>query len=114
MKMEENALILEKAVYWMKRISVLSMALFAFELIFGFTGTTIIIRGFAIRELFYLLAFGTLYLYFFLYLLAHRIRIFGRDRDSYFGSYRLFDWCYLAFFLSTILSFLVVPIPGQV
>ncbi len=100
---------LEKTVYWMKRISVLTMALFAFELIFGFTGTTIIIHDFAIRELCFLLAFFTLYLYFFLYLLANKIRIFGRKRDSYFGSYQLFDWLYLAFFLSTVVSFLIIP-----
>lgn len=92
-----------------KKIFLLFPLLFMIELIFGFSGTMLIIRGVAIRHILFILTFLSLYGYFFIYLLKNKIKIFSLDKHSYFGSYSWIDILAIVFEVSMILSMTVIP-----
>lgn len=92
-----------------KKIFLMFPLLFMIELIFGFSGTMLIIRGVAIRHILFILTFLSLYGYFFIYLLKNKIKIFSLDKHSYFGSYSWIDILAIVFEVSMILSMTVIP-----
>ena len=93
----------------LKKTAIIFCFLFCIELILGFTGTMVMIGGIAIRHILFILAFLSLYAYFFVYLLVNRIKIFSLSKDSYFGSYTAIDIGAVLFEISMILSMTLIP-----
>lgn len=92
-----------------RKLALVFPALFLIELIFGFSGTMIIIKGVAIRHILFILSFVSLYGYFFIYIWNKKIKIFSRGKDSYFGSYTWIDVMAIVFEVSMILSMTLIP-----
>ena len=93
----------------LKRILMIFPTLFVFELIFGFTGTVIMIHGVAIRHILFILTFISLYGYFIAYLFFNNIPLYSKKRDSYFGGLSKIDVMAIVFEISFILSMTVIP-----
>ncbi len=101
---------MEKALQWFRNIALGVTLIFVIELMFGYTGAMIFIAGTEIRTVLFVLSAGLLYLYCLLYVIVNRVRIFGvRDKNSVFGSFRLFDWALVAFTISSAASVFVIP-----
>lgn len=101
---------MEKALQWLRNIALGMTLVFVIELIFGYTGAMVFIAGTEIRTVLFVLSAGLLYVYCLAYVLANRVKIFSlRDKNSVFGSFRLFDWVLVAFTISSAVSLFVVP-----
>lgn len=95
---------------WLKNISVVFSLFFCFELIFGYSGTMVMIRGISIRHILFILAGGSLYLYCLCYVIINRIKLFSpKDDRSIFATFNFLDWSLLLLIISTAVSFLIIP-----
>lgn len=94
---------------YLKKITLIFPILFIIELVFGFSGTMLMIHGVAIRHILFILTFISLYGYFFIYLYKNKIKLFSLKKDSYFGSYTKIDVLAIAFEVSTLLSMTLIP-----
>ena len=83
--------------------------LFVLELIFGVSGTMIVINGIAIRHILFILTFLSIYGYTFYYLLVNKIRIFSLEKRSFFGSFNKVDWFAVVFEGAMLISMTLVP-----
>lgn len=93
----------------MKNIIFIFPLLFIFELIFGVSGTMIVVGGVAIRHILFILSFIALYGYTLYYLIANRIKIFSIKKGSFFGSFNWIDIFAVIFELSMLLSMTIIP-----
>lgn len=94
---------------YLKKATLIFPILFVVELVFGFSGTMVMIHGVAIRHILFILTFISLYGYFFAFLYKNKIRLFSLKQDSYFGSYSKIDICAIVFEVSTLLSMTLIP-----
>lgn len=93
----------------LKKITLIFPVLFIIELVFGFSGTMLMIGGIAIRHILFILTFISLYGYFFVYLYVNKIKIFSIKPGSYFSSYTKVDVIAIVFEISMILSMTIIP-----
>ncbi|MEG2658138.1 MAG: hypothetical protein RSA04_02285 [Clostridiales bacterium] len=101
---------MELLTNWSKKIGLIFALLFTFELIFGYSGTMIMVKGLAIRHILFIISAVLLYIYCFLYTYINKIKWFDfKSKTSVFGSFTLMDWAILLFAISTVFSFLVIP-----
>lgn len=97
-------------IKWLKNISLLFALIFCVELIFGYSGTMLIVKGVAIRHILFIPTIILLYIYCFVYIRDHNIKWFAiKDKNAVFGSFTVLDWAVLLFIISTIVSFLLIP-----
>lgn len=94
-----------------KKITMIFGVLFCFELVFGYTGTMIMVHGIAIRHLLFIPTFLGMYLFCLLYIIKNKIPLFKskEGKKSIVASMRVLDWVMLAFIFSTALSLFVIP-----
>ena len=83
--------------------------LFVLELIFGVSGTMIVINGIAIRHILFILTFMSLYGYLFYYIRKNSIKIFSLEEGSFFRSFNRIDIFAVIFEVSILISMTVVP-----
>lgn len=101
---------METVMKWAKRVTFGVTLLFIVELIFGYTGTILYIGSEPIRVVLFAASAVLLYLYSLLYVIVNKVKIFSRhDKNSVFGTFRLFDWVLLLFVLSTAVSLFIIP-----
>lgn len=102
---------MDKLLKTVKYISFCFAALFCFELVFGYTGTLIMIHSVAIRHILFIPTFLGLYLFCLLYLIKNRIPLFKSkgEKTSVLKSLKVLDWLMLAFVVSTAASLFVIP-----
>ena len=93
----------------MKNIILIFPLLFIFELIFGVSGTMIMVGGVAIRHILFILSFIALYGYTLYYLIANRIKLFSIKKGSFFGSFNQIDIFAIIFEASMLLSMTIIP-----
>ncbi len=93
----------------MKNIIFIFPLLFIFELIFGVSGTMIMVGGVAIRHILFILTFISLYGYTLYYLIANRIKFFSIEKGSFFSSFNWIDIFAVIFELSMLLSMTIIP-----
>lgn len=93
----------------LKKITLIFPVLFIIELVFGFSGTMLMIGGIAIRHILFILTFISLYGYFFVYLYVNKIKIFSIKPGSYFSSYTKVDVIAIVFEISMILYMTIIP-----
>ncbi len=94
---------------WAKRLTFGVALLFLIELIFGFTGTVIMVHGTAIRTVLFALSAVLLYGYCLLYVIVHRVPVISKERESVLGSFKFHDWAFFALTVSTAISLFVIP-----
>lgn len=94
---------------YLKKITLIFPVLFIIELVFGFSGTMLMIGGIAIRHILFILTFISLYGYFFAYLYVNKIKIFSLKAGSYFSSYTKVDVLAIIFEVSMIVSMTIIP-----
>lgn len=95
---------------WLKNIAMVMSLFFCFELIFGYSGTMIMIRGISIRHILFILAGGSLYLYCLCYVITNKIKLFSpKDNRSIFATFNFLDWSMLLLIISTAVSLFVIP-----
>lgn len=83
--------------------------LFMIELIFGFSGTMLMIGGVAIRHILFILSFVSLYGYLLLYLIENKIKLIAIKGESFIGDFSVIDWLAVVFEISMLLSMTVIP-----
>lgn len=93
----------------MRKLAFIFPLLFIFELIFGISGTMIMVRGVAIRHILFILSFISLYGYALFYIIKNKRKIFSLKKDAFLGSFTKIDISAVIFELSMILSMTVIP-----
>lgn len=93
----------------MKNVIFIFPLLFIFELIFGVSGTLIMIEGVAIRHILFILSFISLYGYLLYDLMTKRIKIFSIKKDSFLGSFNSVDIFAVVFEGAMIISMTIIP-----
>lgn len=93
----------------MRKLAFIFPLLFIFELIFGISGTMIVVHGIAIRHILFILSFISLYGYVLFYILKNKKKIFSLQKDAFLGSFTKIDIGAVVFELSMILSMTVIP-----
>lgn len=93
----------------MKNVIFIFPLLFIFELIFGVSGTMIMVGGVAIRHILFILTFISLYGYTLFYLITNRIKIFSVKKGSFLGSFNRIDILAVIFEISMLMSMTVIP-----
>lgn len=77
----------------MRKLAFIFPLLFIFELIFGISGTMIVVHGIAIRHILFILSFISLYGYVLFYILKNKKKIFSLQKDAVFwGVYENRYW----------------------
>lgn len=93
----------------MRKLAYIFPLLFILELIFGISGTMIMVHGIAIRHILFLLSFFSLYGYVLYYIIRNNKKIFSLRKDAFFGSFTLIDAGAAVFEISMIFSMTVIP-----
>jgi hypothetical protein len=92
-----------------KNVIFIFPLLFIFELIFGVSGTMIMVGGVAIRHILFILTFISLYGYILFYLIKNKIKIFSTKEGSFLGSFNCMDIFAVVFEISMLMSMTVIP-----
>lgn len=93
----------------MRKLAFIFPLVFIFELVFGISGTMIMVGGIAIRHILFILSFISLYGYALVYMIKNKKKIFSLRKDAFFGSFTKIDVGALIFELSMILSMTIIP-----
>lgn len=83
--------------------------LFVLELIFGVSGTMIVINGIAIRHILFILTFLSLYGYTAYYIWVNKIRVFSLEKGAIFGDFNKTDWFAVVFEAALLISMTIIP-----
>lgn len=92
-----------------KKLFLFFPMLLILELIFGVSGTMIMVKGVAIRHILFIMTFFSIYGYLFYYLLSNGIKIFSLKEGSFLKTFNIVDIFAVVFESAMVISMTVIP-----
>lgn len=94
----------------LKKITTVSILMFITELLLGYSGKMLIIKGISIRYIFFAIVFLCLYSLFFLIAREKKISFFSfKRKNAITKCFNILDWSVVVLFAVTFISWFITP-----